>query len=200
MSQRIPEPKSQRTATKVDSTLPAPDYGESVPSQPGLWGVLAGPIRKRSLIWTSDIWPTPILSVLSEVLRHLSHPVPAPRSADIGYPLMETTTDSRILLVTVQQNDFAYCLLDHDDYINSLTLIWEEDKTDQPPNSIRFGISKGKSCTGGVESENQVTVNPPKGWRIVGLHGSGNISRDSYQILYPVGTLGKKSAEELLSG
>lgn len=83
---------------------------------------------------------------------------------------------------------FAYCSLDPDDYINSLTLTWEVHKTGWP-SSIKFGTSKGKSCVGGAEFETQVTLKPPKGWRIVGLHGSAEDLKDGSQVLCKVGAI-----------
>ena len=175
-------PRSQRTATQNDSTVPTPNDGE-YSGLLLLTSLSYGTFNDSSardffdldnsyLANTKSLGPVKSVSVIVSSYRIQ------------GYRI---SFDEHPGLLPYISQEYAYCPLDYDEYINSLTLTWEKEKP-QFPKSIRFGTSKGKSCASGEDAEIQVTLNPPKGWRIVGLHGSG-YKGPNYQLLYAVGAI-----------
>lgn len=78
--------------------------------------------------------------------------------------------------------------LDEDEYLNSLTLTWEKNHIIPPISSVRFGTSKGRSFTGGIEAEIRETLYPPKGYMIIGWYGS-SAPDEKYSLLLRVGAI-----------
>ncbi|MCJ1345989.1 hypothetical protein MMC31_004200, partial [Peltigera leucophlebia] len=182
------DPRSQK-ATQSVSIVPTPENGESlgfVLLTSLTYGVIDPPpardffdLDRKYLVNTRSLGPVRGVALFVN-----------PNKVIYGYRITFDENANPLQHPAARYNNlpFAYCSLDYDDYINSLTLTWKEDKTSHP-NSIKLGTSKGKSCVSGVETEIQVTLKPPTGWRIVGLHGSGHFKEDEYQVLTAVGAI-----------